>query len=180
MDPCALLFRRRAFCLDGYALEAREYRMFRAGRIEEVKILPIRIPVREDYSLSGCHAGAFSVFPGEKSSRVRVKFDPSIAPFIRESLWHPSQSLTGQPAGGLILEVDVAEPREVGWWVLQWGAGAEILSPRALRGEIAREAARLHHRYAEGDAAPERPSLAAEGKRPYRRKKDSGGAAGAV
>ena len=175
VDPCALLFRRRAFYLDGYALEAREFRMFRAGRIEEVKILPIHVPVREDYSLSGRHGGAFSVFPGEKSSRVRVKFDPSIVPFIRESLWHSSQSLTDQPDGGLILEVDVTEPREVGWWVLQWGAGAEILSPGALRGEIAREAARLHRRYAESNATPDRPSLAAEEKRPYRRKKDSGG-----
>ena len=71
--------------------------------------------------------------------------------------------------------MDVAEPREVEWWVLQWGAGAEILSPGALRGEIAREAARLHHRYAESNATPDRPSLAAEGKRPYRRKKYSGG-----
>jgi predicted DNA-binding transcriptional regulator YafY len=123
VDPCALLFRRRAFYLDGYALEAREFRMFRAGRIEEVKILPIHVPVREDYSLSGRHGGAFSVFPGEKSSRVRVKFDPSIAPFIRESLWHSPQSLTDQPDGGLILDVDVAEPEGDGVVGLAMGRG---------------------------------------------------------
>ncbi len=108
VDPCALLFRRRAFYLDGYALEAREFRMFRASRIEEVKVLPIHVPPREDYSLSRRHAGAFSVFPGEKRSRVRVKFDASTAPFIHEALWHPSQSLTSLPDGGLILVVDVA------------------------------------------------------------------------
>ena len=145
--------------------------MFRAGRIEEVKSLPIHVPVREDYSLSGRHGGAFSVFPGEKSSRVRVKFDPSIAPFIRESLWHPSQSLTDQPDGGVILEVDVAEPRELG--------GGSCNGARARKScsqePCAAEAARLHHRYAESNATPDRPSLAAEEKRPYRRKKDSGG-----
>ncbi|MFQ5913418.1 MAG: helix-turn-helix transcriptional regulator [Nitrospinota bacterium] len=167
VDPCALLFRRRAFYLDGYVLEAREYRMFRASRVESVKILPIQIPAREDYSFTRRHGSAFSVFPGETRTPVRVKFDGSVAPFIREVLWHPSQSLKDLSDGGVLLQVEVAEPREVGWWALQWGAGAEILAPEGLRGEMAREAGLLYQRYAKAAAEEEPLERVAEEATPY-------------
>ena len=35
----------------------------------------------------------------------------------------------------IIFEVDVAEPREVLWWALGWGADAEIMEPDWLRKE---------------------------------------------
>ncbi len=167
VDPCALLFRRRAFYLDGYALEAREYRMFRGSRIESVKVLPVQVPTREDYSFIRRHGSAFSVFPGEKPTPVRVKFDASIAPFIREVLWHPSQSLKDLPDGGVLLEVEVAEPREVGWWAFQWGAGAEILAPEGLRREMARETGLLHRRYAAASSEKGALPAVAEEKKPY-------------
>ncbi|MFQ5914581.1 MAG: helix-turn-helix transcriptional regulator [Nitrospinota bacterium] len=177
VDPCALLFRRRALYLDAYALEAREYRMFRANRIVDVQILPVRVPPREDYSFVRRHGSAFhpaddvvaldfegypfgrrrnsdlSEFAGEDRTRVRVQFDPSISAYVREILWQPSQSLTELPDGGLILEVEVNEPREVGWWTLQWGARAEILAPRELWEELAREIGRLYRLYAARRAA---------------------------
>ncbi|MFQ5691599.1 MAG: helix-turn-helix transcriptional regulator [Nitrospinota bacterium] len=165
----ALLFRRRALYLDGYALQARDYRMFRANRIEDVKVLPVQVPVREDYSFIRRHGSAFSVFPGEETTRVRVRFDPSVAPYIREALWHPSQTLEDLPDGGVVLEVEVSEPKEVAWWALQWGARAEVLAPGDLRGEMARETRRLYQRYAKSAKKGRRPLRAAEEKTPYRR-----------
>ena len=35
------------------------------------------------------------------------------------------------------------EPREVGWWALQWGASAEVLEPESLRREMAETAWRM-------------------------------------
>ena len=35
------------------------------------------------------------------------------------------------------LEVTVSEPKEVAWWALHWGAGAEVLEPPELRQYVA-------------------------------------------
>jgi hypothetical protein len=50
-----------------------------------------------------------------------------VRPYIEESLWQPSQKIEALKVGGIILEMAVSEPKEVGWWVMQWGARAEVL-----------------------------------------------------
>jgi predicted DNA-binding transcriptional regulator YafY len=81
--------------------------------------------------------------------RVRVRFSRRLAPFIREVCWHHSQQLTEEPDGSLLFEIEVSEPREVGWWVLQWGAEAEVLEPESLREELRETAQRLTALYTE-------------------------------
>jgi predicted DNA-binding transcriptional regulator YafY len=147
LDPCALFFRKRALYLDAWCVDLREYRTFRANRIREVHLMPVLVPPRPDYSFSERHAGAFSAFSGRGERRVRVRFGRRTAPFIRESLWHPSQVIEDLSDGGLILQVEVSEPREVAWWALQWGEDAEVLEPEELREELGRTATRLAHTY---------------------------------
>ena len=43
----------------------------------------------------------------------------------------------------VLAEVEVSEPREVGWWALQWGACAEVLEPEGLRREVGETQVRL-------------------------------------
>jgi predicted DNA-binding transcriptional regulator YafY len=83
------------------------------------------------------------VFVGDTTQWVRVRFTKRIAPLIREACWHHSQQLTEESDGSLLFEVEVNEPREVGWWVLQWGAEAEVLEPESLRQELRETAQRL-------------------------------------
>ena len=52
---------------------------------------------------------------------------------LDDRLWAQIEDL---PDGSFILQVDVNEPREVGWWALQWGASAEVLEPESLRREM--------------------------------------------
>jgi hypothetical protein len=72
-----------------------------------------------------------------------VRFSKRIAPYIRETCWHSSQKITPQSDGGILFQVEVSEPKEVGWWVLQWGAEAEVLEPKSLRRELQETAERL-------------------------------------
>jgi predicted DNA-binding transcriptional regulator YafY len=63
--------------------------------------------------------------------------------YLTETCWHTSQQIDDLPDGSFIFTVEVSEPREVGWWVLQWGANAEVLEPESLRQEIAETARAL-------------------------------------
>ena len=143
IDPYQIYFKRRALYLDAYSPKAGKDLVFRVNRISGVQPLPARFTRRPAYNFAERHRHAFSVFVGDAAHRVRVRFAKRIAPFIREACWHHSQRLTEQDDGSLLFEVEVSEPREVGWWVLQWGADAEVLEPDSLRQELGQAARRL-------------------------------------
>ncbi len=147
VDPYQLYFKRRALYLDAYCPETKDYRVFRINRISNVQPTNMQFTRHADYSFIQRHRYSFSVFVGDTVHRVRVRFSKASAPYIREACWHRSQQLTTQPDGSLLFEVEVNEPREVGWWVLQWGADAEVLEPESLRQELSQVAQRLVKMY---------------------------------
>ena len=143
IDPYQIFFKRRALYLDACVVPERHVRMFRINRIKNVRrvdIPPIPTPIVA-YNFRGRHRHSFSVFVGDPPQRVRIKFRPEVRQYIIETRWHTSQQITDLPNGSFMFQVDVSEPREVGWWALQWGASAEVLEPESLRQEM-RETAR--------------------------------------
>jgi predicted DNA-binding transcriptional regulator YafY len=143
LDPYQIYFKRRALYLDAYSPDTRDYRVFRVNRISEARPTGMGFTRHADYNFAQRHRHSFSVFVGDTVQRVRVRFTKRIAPFIREACWHHSQRFTEEPDGNLLFEVEVNEPREVGWWVLQWGAEAEVLEPESLRQELRDTAQRI-------------------------------------
>src|SRR5215510_9311341 len=127
LDPYQIYFKRRALYLDAYHPEAGAYRVFRVNRISAVRPTGMLFTRHADYNFAQRHRHSFSVFVGDTVQRVRVRFGKRIAPFVREACWHHSQRFSEEPDGSLLFEVEVNEPREVGWWVLGWGAEAEVL-----------------------------------------------------
>ena len=149
LDPYQIYFKRRALYLDAYNPETRLYQVFRINRIHAVRPTGMGFTRHADYNFAQRHRHAFSVFVGDAVQRVRIRFSKRIAPFIREVCWHHSQQLTGEPDGSLLFAIEVNEPREVRWWVLQWEAEAEVLEPESLRQELRETAQRLVGLYAD-------------------------------
>lgn len=147
IDPYQIYFKRRALYLDAYSPETGSYLVFRVNRISDVQQTGIGFTRHADYNFSQRHRHAFSVFVGDTVERVRVRFSRRIAPYIREVCWHHSQQLTEEPGGSVLFEVEVSSPSEVGWWVLQWGADAEVLEPESLRQELRETAEQLLRLY---------------------------------
>lgn len=142
LDPYHLFFKRRALYVEGYSWTERDIRVYRVNRISEVVFKSRGFAVREDYNFGQRYKNAFSVFGGETTERVKVRFDQKARTYIEETLWHHSQQISeNTEKGGIFFEVDVAYPREVMWWAFFWGDGAEILEPSWLRAE-AKEAIR--------------------------------------
>ena len=145
IDPYQILFKRRALYLDACVVAERSVKMFRINRIKRVTFLtfpPIPTPIVK-YNFRQRHHHSFSVFVGDQVQRVRIKFRPEVRQYITETRWHNSQQITNLPDGSFIFQVEVSEPREVGWWALQWGASADVLEPQSLRQEMAKTARKL-------------------------------------
>ena len=118
--------------------------MFRVNRIKSLALLGVRMPSPlVPYNFRERHRHSFSVFAGTPPQRVCIRFRAAVRQYITETCWHTSQQIDDLPDGSFIFTVEVSEPREVGWWVLQWGADAEVLEPESLRQEIAETARAL-------------------------------------
>ncbi len=148
LDPYHLFFRRRALYVEGYSYTEKGIRMYRLNRIDNVEFTRYLFTVPKEYDFGRRHRNAFSAFPGETTERVAVRFDRRTRPYIEESLWHHSQQIAEEPeGGGIIFTVEIAYPREVMWWSLFWGTGAEIIEPDWLREEAKQEVEKMGERY---------------------------------
>jgi predicted DNA-binding transcriptional regulator YafY len=144
IDPYQLFFKRRALYLDACLVETRQITMLRVNRIKSLALLGVCMPTPlVDYNFRERHRHSFSVFVGNSPQRVRIRFRPAVRQYITETRWHTLQQIDDLPDGSFLFTVEVSEPREVGWWVLQWGANAEVLEPESLRQEIAETARAL-------------------------------------
>jgi predicted DNA-binding transcriptional regulator YafY len=144
IDPYQIFFKRRALYLDACVVPERRVNMFRVNRIQRVRFLGVRVPTPlVPYNFRERHRHSFSVFVGAPPQRVRIRFHRTVRQYITETRWHASQQIDDLPDGHCMFQVEVSEPREVGWWALQWGAHAEVLEPESLRQEMAETARAL-------------------------------------
>jgi predicted DNA-binding transcriptional regulator YafY len=97
---------------------------------------------------------SFGIFLGAPV-RVRIEFAADIADYIREKVWHETQTIEPQRDGAILFEAEVAGTEEIKYWVLKWGAKARVLAPESLREEIRLEAQAMLQNYTSRQSAAE-------------------------
>jgi predicted DNA-binding transcriptional regulator YafY len=91
------------------------------------------------------HAFGIIAAPPE---HVAIAFSPAVTAYIRERVWHPTQTFRTLPDGWLELGLHVGVTVELISWVCSFGADAHVLGPAALRDPVARSLAAAAARYA--------------------------------
>jgi len=133
LDPYHLANIGGSWYLFAYCHTRHEVRMFAPGRMERVRFTGRRVDVPEGFDSRVYLDGAFQIIAGKRRHKVRLKFSPTVAPYIRERRWHASQKLTDHRDGAVTLAMEVSDLDEVLHWVLSWGTEVEVLGPRRLR-----------------------------------------------
>lgn len=75
---------------------------------------------------------SFGVHSNEGDFAVVLHFEATVADYIREKRWHPSQKLRELPDGRLELLLRLGSLSEVQRWVLGWGGACTVLEPAQL------------------------------------------------
>ncbi len=75
---------------------------------------------------------SFGVYSGNNDHRVRIRFNRTVADYIREKRWHPSQELIDLPSGEIELQLRLGSLVEIERWILGWGGAATVLEPLEL------------------------------------------------
>jgi predicted DNA-binding transcriptional regulator YafY len=147
IDPYHLMDWNGGLYLIGHCHLRQAVRIFAVERIRAVTLLEHTFSPPADFDAEAYLRDAWGLIGGDRVT-VRILFAPSVAPYIRERLWHRSQMLRDRPDGRLELQLEVADTIEVRRWVLGFGGDAEVLEPASLRDAIRREAERVVARLA--------------------------------
>ena len=130
----------------GYSESHDSMRTFKVERIVSAEKLPREFTLPPDFDVERLLSSAWGIIWGE-GEQVRLRFAADVAWRVKESKWHPSQSLEELGDGGVILTMSVASMMELGRWVRSWGDKVEVLSPASLREELREESVRLARLY---------------------------------
>ncbi len=74
--------------------------------------------------------------PEHKPEQIELKFTLPVSDTIRERIWHPSQTISDEGNGAIILRFQVAVTKELVAWVLRWQRFCEVLAPTSLREQV--------------------------------------------
>lgn len=144
VDPYHLTSLGGDWYLIAWCHRRREVLMFAPGRIRALHETGAHIERPADFSIENYLGHSFRALRGDgKTHRVRLRFSPAAARYVRERTWHPSQRLASNRDGGLILTFKVGHLLEVKRWALSWGSDCEILEPPELRREVHDELRRM-------------------------------------
>lgn len=146
LDPYRVWYRSGGLYVVGLDHRSEEIRTFAVDRIGSLSVTGRRFEPQADFDFDAYIGSSFGVVH-EPATHVQIRFDKAWAPYVAERTWHPSQRLKPLPAGRLELSMEVGGSSELRSWVLSFGAGAEVLEPKALRDDVLRELERARECY---------------------------------
>jgi predicted DNA-binding transcriptional regulator YafY len=140
VDPYHLVSLEGDWYLVAYCHLREAVRMFAPGRIRSLRETGERFERPADFRVGEYLDQGFRALRGEgPPRRVRVRFSPEAARYVRERRWHPSQRLEERKDGRLVVTLTVGHLLEVKRWVLSYGSACEVLEPAELREEVRAE-----------------------------------------
>jgi proteasome accessory factor B len=135
VDPYTMIFYKGGLYLMGYAHNRQALRTFAVERISRVEMGRERFEMPEEFKPEEQFRSAFGIVD-EESMQIKVRFSPAIAHTIRGRVWHPSQSVSEDTDGSVVLSFTAGGRMEIISWLLSYGKHAEVLEPPGLRDEV--------------------------------------------
>lgn len=146
LEPSAIGFATYAI---GFSSISRQLRTYKLERVLSAKLTREEYTIPPDFPGLELLRNSWSIYYGEETTQVTLRFHPEVARRVQETNWHPSQQLAwdeDQP-GYLLLTIEVADTTDLKPWIRTWGANCEVIAPVKLRDEMMGEARRLAHLY---------------------------------
>ncbi len=121
----------------------KDLRRFVPSRIQSAAPTGKTFDRPERFQLEKLLHDSFGVHSREGDFEVVVRFDESVADYIREKRWHPSQSLKELKDGGVEMHLRLGSLSEIERWILGWGGKARVMAPMELANRVRQAAERL-------------------------------------
>jgi predicted DNA-binding transcriptional regulator YafY len=138
---------------------AGDIRIFALPRMHELEILKEKFTGPTDFNLDDYLKGSMSLItsPEAPEQKVVIRFSGYAATLVSERTWHSSQKVKRSRDGTVQLTLRLQQLDNIPGWVLSWAGMAEVLSPVALRKEVAKQARKIGRMH-QGDAPADHPA----------------------
>lgn len=138
IHPLHLTFRENHWYLLAFSERHGEVRLFRVSRIREAEMQPQKFRKPTRFDPDTWFERSWGVWGKTDEVIVKIKFSARVAPIVKETHGRRFYKTEMQPDGSMICTAETYGTREISWWILSWGADAEVLEPDYLRQEFAR------------------------------------------
>jgi predicted DNA-binding transcriptional regulator YafY len=142
VDPYRLWYAQGALYLIGHCHLREDVRLFSVDRIRAITITnqPCQMPL--GFEVDQYVANTLMVMRGPPI-HVRLRFDRTAAPWVRDREWHQSQRFEPARGGALVMTLKVADTPELVGWILSFGSRVKVLSPESLKRRVQEEAGKI-------------------------------------
>lgn len=148
LEPSAIGF---STYMIGFSSRVSTLRTYKIERIIKAEVLyRDRYEIPQDFPGLALLHNAWSIFYGEETIALTLRFHPDVARRVQETFWHPSQQAVEEDPekeGYVLLRFEVADTTDLKPWIRTWGANCEVLEPQTLRDELRGEARRFAELY---------------------------------
>lgn len=135
--------------LIGFSDTVQALRTYKVERILQAKLLHDDYDIPTDFPGLDLLRNAWSIYYGEETVEVVLRFHPEVAKRVQETQWHPSQQIIPDELDlrYICIRLQVADTTDLTPWIRTWGANCEVLFPPELRDTMMGEARRLAEMY---------------------------------
>ena len=114
----------------------RGIRTFAPSRIQSVRPTSRTFERPRRFSVDTLLAHSFGVHTGAGQYEVAIGFDATVADYVREKRWHPTQEIRELPSGAIELHLRLSSLSEIQRWILSWAGHAWALRPPELAAAV--------------------------------------------
>jgi predicted DNA-binding transcriptional regulator YafY len=147
LEPYRLVFAQGGLYVVAFVPEYQQLRTFAVERIQSLSLTEERFEPAALPDDAFAHSLGVNQGPPE---RVEIAFEPRIARYLKERVWHPSQQTHEAPDGTLTMTLNVCNDWALRSWILGFGPLARVVSPPELATQILDEIDRTRSHYVPG------------------------------
>jgi predicted DNA-binding transcriptional regulator YafY len=125
-----------ALYLIGFDETKGALRTFKIERIRDVALTPQAFEPPGAEAIESSLRRAWDIIADQPPVDIVLRFAPSVAARVGETVWHPSQQTEHVDDGSLLWRATVAGTIEIRLWILSWGNEVEVLEPASLREDV--------------------------------------------
>ncbi len=139
VDPYHVVSFQGEWYMTAYCHEKGKILTFAVSRINKAARLNRAFSIPDEFDFEESLRNRFGIFKGDKEYRVKIRFNKECAPYVMEREWHSTQETRENKDGSVTLTLTVNHLYEIKRWILSWGSGAKVLTPKKLAENIRKE-----------------------------------------
>jgi len=133
IHPYRLCLVKQAWYIIGHIDGETQAKTFRAARFKSLRQTTALAQRPANFDLRKHFGNAWSVFRGDQSYDVELRFDASVARTVVETNWHHTQEQKQHRDGSVTLKFTVDGLDEIQRWILTWTGKVKVVQPMELK-----------------------------------------------